>query len=413
MKLLVCDVEGTIFKAKYRIEGTEFASTMWQPLAKCLGDVAVEEEKATHDKWKRNEYKNKYIDWVKDTVAIHKKYRLREKDFNKLIDEAEYEEGVIDFFNNLNRQHYIPVLVSGGFQELVRKAQKNLRINYGHGACEYTFDSEGFLLEPRFTPCDFEGKYDYVNKLFTIYNLSPEDMIFIGDGLNDVPIARKSTLSFGINAHEELKKVVNHNVNNFHEIHDILKDYSHETYTHPTNKTKVKAKIITSDNPTIVEQLELKIDEFVKENTKLKQELNDLKGKKSKKEQIKSNEFIVKDSDYEVKSIKSLDELLSNCRIVLLGFRKEHEVFKHFNKYKNITVVEGFSKNFSCDVMKSAQFIFIHIDYIAHSAGWRAKNAAMNTVPYANLKNTNNVSKLQNAVSNVLVRYLQCCSNDQ
>lgn len=35
-KLLVCDVEGTIFEAKYKIDGTDYASTMWQPLAHCL-----------------------------------------------------------------------------------------------------------------------------------------------------------------------------------------------------------------------------------------------------------------------------------------------------------------------------------------------------------------------------------------
>ena len=57
-KLLVCDVEGTIFKAQYKIDGTDFASTMWQPLAKSLGEAAIDEERETHRKWESNEYNN-------------------------------------------------------------------------------------------------------------------------------------------------------------------------------------------------------------------------------------------------------------------------------------------------------------------------------------------------------------------
>lgn len=49
-KLLVCDVEGTIFQAKYKIDGTDYASTMWQPLAEALGPDAIKEELATHIK---------------------------------------------------------------------------------------------------------------------------------------------------------------------------------------------------------------------------------------------------------------------------------------------------------------------------------------------------------------------------
>lgn len=42
-KLLVCDVEGTIFKANYQIEGVDYASTMWQPIDRTLGQEAAAE----------------------------------------------------------------------------------------------------------------------------------------------------------------------------------------------------------------------------------------------------------------------------------------------------------------------------------------------------------------------------------
>ncbi len=225
MKLLVCDVEGTIFKARYKIKGTDFASTIWQPIAKKLGEAAIVDEKETHRKWENNEYRN-YIEWVEDTVRIHKKHKLDKDTFNSLIAEAEYNEGVVDFFKKIDRHKYLPVLVSGGFQELVRRAQKELNIKYGYGACEYEFDPEtGYLSSYTMTPCDFEGKYQYVNALFAIYNLNPnKDWVFIGDGKNDIDIAEKAPLSYGINSHPELAKIVHFNAACFNELYLKLID---------------------------------------------------------------------------------------------------------------------------------------------------------------------------------------------
>ena len=95
--LIVCDVEGTIFQAKYKIQGTDYASSMWQPIAHALGSKAEKEEFETHLKWENKEYEN-YIDWVKATVAIHKKYQLRKAVFQRLVDDAEYMPGVVEFW---------------------------------------------------------------------------------------------------------------------------------------------------------------------------------------------------------------------------------------------------------------------------------------------------------------------------
>lgn len=57
MKLLVMDVEGTLFKATMKIDGTDYPSTMWQPIAYALGEAAMEEERRSHEKWDNLEYK--------------------------------------------------------------------------------------------------------------------------------------------------------------------------------------------------------------------------------------------------------------------------------------------------------------------------------------------------------------------
>ena len=116
-KLLVFDVEGTIFKAKHKqVDGVDYASTMWQPLAYALGEDAVRKEKELADKWDAETFE-RYSQWVSATAEMHKEKRLTESTFNKLIQEAEYEIGVVDFFKSLDREKHIPILVSGGFQE--------------------------------------------------------------------------------------------------------------------------------------------------------------------------------------------------------------------------------------------------------------------------------------------------------
>jgi len=200
-KLLVCDVEGTIFKATFRLEGAEYASTMWQPIAEVLGKSPKEFE--THQKWERGEYES-YIDWVKDSIDIHMKAGLTESAFNNLINAAEYNEGVESFFSLLNRNEWVPVLISGGFQNLVDRAMKELDIDYGFGACKYFFDNYGYLEKYTLQHSDFGGKVSFLK---TLPEYLENDWIFVGDGKNDVPIASLATKAFGINPHEELRAV--------------------------------------------------------------------------------------------------------------------------------------------------------------------------------------------------------------
>jgi phosphoserine phosphatase len=101
MKLLVCDVEGTIFKARYRIEGMDYASTMWQTLAQSLGDECVRREKELCDKWEGGGFAD-YLDWVQATYEMHKELGLTKQTFDALINGAECNDGLVDFFGKLD-----------------------------------------------------------------------------------------------------------------------------------------------------------------------------------------------------------------------------------------------------------------------------------------------------------------------
>jgi phosphoserine phosphatase len=217
MKLLVLDVEGTLFKTMVKLPGTNLDSTIWQSLAKVLGTSAIQEEIKTHVKWENNKYTS-YLDWMKDTIHIHQKYKLSQQLFNTVINNAQYNDGVIETFNKIDRQKYEFVLVSGGFRELAIRAQKDLGIIHSFAACEYLFNIDGSLHTFNLLPCDFEGKISFINLMLREYNIDSHDWIFIGDGANDVPIAQQAPLSIGYKPHPALAAVVDYQITSFKNI---------------------------------------------------------------------------------------------------------------------------------------------------------------------------------------------------
>ncbi len=237
-KLLVCDVEGTIFKAKYKISGTDYSSTMWQPLARALGDDAIREELDSNIEWDKpnhGKYNGNYLEWVNDTIAIHRKYGLTKDIFNTILDNAKYNDGVEDFFKNLDTNKYIPVFISGGFQELIEKAQAELLnkdgekvIAHGFAACKYIWDKNGKLIAWNTQPSDFDDKYSFLKMMFKQYGLKEtKDWIFVGDGKNDADIATKAPVSFAIGSssqppHVKLASIATYTIESFDEIMNIL-----------------------------------------------------------------------------------------------------------------------------------------------------------------------------------------------
>ena len=221
MKLLVLDVEGTIFQSKVRLPGTSIDSTIWQSIAHTLGPKAVEEEIQTHKKWETGGYKN-YLEWMEETILIHKKYGLKGERFWNLIQVAEYSPGACEILPSIDRQRFELVLISGGFRELAARAQQELDIKHAFAACEYFFGDDDLIEGYNLLPCDYEGKIDFIKLMVREYQLDDDDWIFVGDGKNDVSIAKEAPISIGYNPHPDLDKVVTYKIHHFRELPEIL-----------------------------------------------------------------------------------------------------------------------------------------------------------------------------------------------
>jgi len=354
---------------------------MWQPLAKSLGEAAVERERLTHQLWEQGHYPH-YPAWVEDTIKIHKDFGLQRDTFHALIDSAEYMDGVHEFFGQLNRSEFLPILISGGFQELIRRAQKDLGIKYGYGACEYFFDdSDGTLSWHSLKSCDFEGKYDCIKMLLRENNIS--EWVFIGDGKNDVHIAKKATLSIGINPHPSLADVVHHQVYDFSEIAPIVTEFfeGREQTNHQISRPGTAGP---------------KTD---------KQKANDAKGKEERQQRIDSNRITVHADDYVKTPRIPLQKILNDYKVVFFGMKEGYDQYQILSSmHGNLKIIDGGDRAYDKKNLKYADFLFMYTSSSGHSAGWRT-DYARRDLPYAQLDRKSNIQYITNAMANVLCRH--------
>lgn len=394
MRLIVFDVEGTIFEAKYRIDGTEYASTLWQPIALALGEDAVAEELETHRKWSNLEYNN-YLEWVEESVEIHRRYGLDKKTFQSLLNEAVYKPGVVNFFKQLDRNEYIPVLVSGGFQELVERAQKDLNIKYGFAACKYIFGSNGKLFGYSLQPSDFKDKLDSIRWLFEHYGLDiRKDWIYVGDGKNDKYIAEKAPISLGIDPHPELERVVDYEISNFSEIIPLIENHDEQSLKKASNKNV--------EPITRIEKIQKENSDLRKYNKKLQNQLNEFV---QTKHDDSCNHIPVLIDDQRNQPVKSLAEILDNCSIVIIGLDSHDHTYQFFsNFHSNLKVIDGFTKSYDPKVIRKADFVFKIIKEMAHTVGYKA-DKELSKKPHSELLAIRNTDILMNSMANVLCRY--------
>jgi len=212
VRLIFFDMDGTIFNNGLTDSYGNTAPSTWTILAKHLGKKALKEEEKTKEKWTNKEYKG-YLDWMEDTIKIHRKYGLTKDFFYKVINSIPYFNGVKETFFELRKRGIKLCLISGSFKELSERAQRDLKINHAFAACEYFFDERGELVHWNLLPCDYEGKAEFMRLVMEEHGLSHEDCIFVGDGRNDIPLAEFVGTSIAFNGAKELQAVTTYKIN--------------------------------------------------------------------------------------------------------------------------------------------------------------------------------------------------------
>lgn len=206
-RIIFMDLEGTLLKKDYSLENGKVAPSAWTVLARRLGEDCYLEEERSKDKWLRGEYSG-YVEWMRDTITIHKKYGLTRSVFDEVINSAELMPAAGGAVAEFKRCGCVTAIISGGFKASADIVQRQLKIDHALSGCDYFFDEHTGLIEHyNLLPSDEEGKVDFMRLIAKEHGVKESECAFVGDGKNDVSLAMTVGCSVAFNAQEELRRV--------------------------------------------------------------------------------------------------------------------------------------------------------------------------------------------------------------
>jgi phosphoserine phosphatase len=206
------DLEGTLLRKALHLDNGKVAPSAWTALAEALGSECLAEEEQTKDRYNSGGYDG-YLDWMADTVRIHKKYGLHRSTFDRVISSAKSVAGAEELVSHLKGLGVYTALVSGGFKALADRVQRQLGIDHSFSACEYFFNADtGHVEHVNLLPADYDGKVAFMRSVLKEHRIDARNAMFIGDGKNDVAMAREVGFSIGFNPQPELEAVTHHNI---------------------------------------------------------------------------------------------------------------------------------------------------------------------------------------------------------
>jgi phosphoserine phosphatase len=213
IKLVFFDMEGQIFEPHIIETKKGIAPSIWTVISRHLGPKAAAEGEATKDKWGERQYAC-YVDWMEDVIHIHQKYGLTKNVFYNIVNKVKYIKGVEETIKELRKRGYIVAVISGGFKNLADRAIRDLGIHHVFAACEYFFDEKTKKLKSwNLMPCDYQGKVDFMRLLIKEHGLKAKQCAFVGDGVNDISLAKECCISIAFNGRKELQEVTTYAVN--------------------------------------------------------------------------------------------------------------------------------------------------------------------------------------------------------
>jgi phosphoserine phosphatase len=208
-KIVFMDLEGTLVRKAYHLDNGKVAPSAWTLIAEELGPDALKEEEETKDKWNSGIYAG-YVEWMEDTIRIHKKFGLRRPLFEQILNSVEIIPGVDEVVSEFRRLGLRTAIISGGFKFLGDRLQRKLKVDHAFTGCEYFFDDRGEIEHWNLLPADGQGKVDFMKLIMNEHKIDARDAVFIGDGKNDVELATAVGTSIAFNAQPELRAVSTH-----------------------------------------------------------------------------------------------------------------------------------------------------------------------------------------------------------
>lgn len=200
------DMEGTLLQKAHHLNDGQVAPSAWTLLAERLGPGCLAAENETKRYWNEGKYSG-YLEWMSRTVDIHRRFGLTRAIFDEVVSSVPLTVNANAALDTIHSWGTVCVLITGGFKALADRVQRELKIAHSFAACEYFFDEKTSLLEhTNLLPADEAGKVDFMKLICREYKADPDLCVFVGDGKNDVHMARAVGFSVAFNAQPELRK---------------------------------------------------------------------------------------------------------------------------------------------------------------------------------------------------------------
>lgn len=192
-KLLIDDIEQTILpsgKTKavvFDFDGTltlgKTTQTTWESIWIKLG-YDVKECQNLHQRFNNNEIT--HDEWCKLTEEKFIAKGLNKKMVLAIASKIRLIPGIKDTFSELYNRNIKIYIVSGSILTVIKNALGN-RQNYVDEikANEFAFDRDNKLIKINGTKYDFQGKATFIKQISQDMKIAPQDILFIGNSLND------------------------------------------------------------------------------------------------------------------------------------------------------------------------------------------------------------------------------------
>lgn len=176
--------EAVVFDFDGTLTTTNKVRTTWESIWTMLG-YSVNDCVELHAKFSNHEIT--HAEWCSLTEEKFKARRLNRNQLSPLIESTQLITGIEEIFQELDQRDIKVYIVSGSIKYIIRKCLGNL-VQYVSGGIDaniFDFDEEGYLTQIIGTAYDFEGKAARITNIAKELNIAPEQILFVGNSLND------------------------------------------------------------------------------------------------------------------------------------------------------------------------------------------------------------------------------------
>lgn len=173
---VVFDFDGTLTKDKVN-------KTTWERIWVALGYTEYDCQKL-HKRYNQKEISHE--EWCKITENIFREARLHKEVVEAIASEIKLIKGVRKTLKKLSSEGIKIYIVSGSIDTIIKKVIGNMSqyVESIKANC-FRYDKKGFLTEIVGTKYDFEGKAFFISQIAEELHISPKDILFVGNSVND------------------------------------------------------------------------------------------------------------------------------------------------------------------------------------------------------------------------------------